>query len=69
MFTRHNAKLPFWIYAKEILQNILIDRFRQRTFLYIFDMLFRGILLESWRKETFCCNLFKAQPQNDQTIT
>ena len=36
-----------------ILQNILIHRFRLRTLFYTFVMLFRGIILASWRKETF----------------
>ena len=69
MLTRHGAKPPFWIYANEVLQNILIHSFRLRTFSYIFDMLFRGIILVGWRRETFCCNLFLVQPQNDQTIS
>ena len=56
----------FWIYANEMLQNILIHCFRLRTYFYIFDMLF-SIRLVGWRRETFCCNLFKVQPQNDQT--
>ena len=28
-----------------------------------------SIILVSWRKETFFCNLFKVQPQNNQTRT
>ena len=38
-------KPPFWIYGNEMLQNILIHRFRLRTFFYIFDMVFSGITL------------------------
>ena len=45
MLARHSAKPPFWIYANEVLQNIVIHRFRLRTFSYIFDMLFGGVIL------------------------